>query len=616
MEQLQLYKHAWDAAGSGDAQSLQNAMGKTSLDMWNVLLRESLQNSWDARSGEQITFDISEKALSVEETSTLLNNVFAELPPEGASVHIRQKVTRGQIRVLTISDYGTRGLEGPVRANVEPSPGERSDFADFIRNFGRSHSKGLEGGTYGLGKGVLYSASQLGLCLVYSQPMINGQVEPRLIAVSGGDPDYSYQGLKYTGRNWWGVIAEDGIVDPLQGIDARVLAMSVGMPVPDSDETGTCIMIIAPQMYSENEGDVALDARVRALREAAVLWAWPHALDRGKGPNIEFRFSIDGRTLESIRPLDEPSVRQFAKAYLDVVPWRSGQSGPPMGLTKGEEICSLNPKKLLGHLVMRHSLVDSSTERQLENTVALMRGPRMIVKYMPVSAAPAEGSLFSVFVVSDEVENDFAKAEPVTHDDWIASKNQAPRKANFVNIALKRVRDVFMALHNDSARATSDRDVQGASHISSALGTLVGSFMGSGTTTTVAPNVSPNSESQVGGRRAVARLAKPPRLMMISSKPHVGFTYTIAGGKTGEQFRVIPSARVVVDGGGSERDDSRPLAGGFPEFAGWLIDGGEVLQADLCVQIPAMEEMTAVFRQPDDTAVKSIIELVKVLDNA
>lgn len=616
MEQLQLYKHAWDAAGSGDAQSLQNAMGKTSLDMWNVLLRESLQNSWDARTGDQIRFDITEKALSLEATAILLNQIFAELPPEGASVHIRQKVTRGQIRVLTISDYGTRGLEGPIRANVEPNPGERSDFADFIRNFGRSHSKGLEGGTYGLGKGVLYSASQLGLCLVYSQPMINGQVEPRLIAVSGGDPDYSYQGLKYTGRNWWGVIAEDGIIDPLQGIDARVLAMSVGMPVPAPDETGTCIMVIAPQMYSENEGNVAVDARIRALREAAVLWAWPHALDRGNGPNIEFRFSIDGMTLEPIRPLDEPSVRQFAKAYLDVIPWRDGQAGPPVGLSKGEEILSLNPKKLLGHLVMRHSLVDSSAERLLENTVALMRGPRMIVKYMPVSAAPAEGSLFSVFVVSDEVENDFAKAEPVTHDDWIASKNRAPRKANFVNIALRRIKDVFMALHNDSARATSDRDVQGASHISSALGTLVGSFMGSGTSTKAMPNVSPNGGSLGGGRRAVARMAKPPKLMMIGSKPHVGFAYAIIGGKMGEEFRVVPSARVVVDGGGSERDDSRPLAGDLPEFAGWSIDGGEILQPDLYVEIPIKEEFMAVFRQPDDTAIKSSVELVKVLDNA
>ncbi|MFB0836111.1 hypothetical protein ACX8Z9_14185 [Arthrobacter halodurans] len=610
--QLGLYRHQWDAAGSGDAQSIQNAMGKTSLDMWNVLLRETLQNSWDARLQERIRFDIAEKELTTEQTDALLHQVFSELPPEGKSRDIRQKTSRGRMRVLTIADRQTRGLGGPIRANIAPAEGQRTDFADFIRNFGRSHSKGLEGGTYGLGKGVLYSASRIGVCLVYSQPRINGAIEPRLIAVSGGDSDYVQDGYKFTGRNWWGVIADDGVVDPLIGVEARLLAQTVGMPVPESDESGTSIMILAPEAYAERLGNVELDARVQALREAAVTWAWPHAVDLGAGPSVDFSFSIDGLALAPIEPSNEPLVRHFVKAYQELERWQGGRSKGPGGLSRGDEVRSQRPKRLLGHLVARHVAEVSNDDEQLMNTVALMRSPKLIVKYMPISAPPAEGGTYAVFKCHPDVDTDFAQAEPVTHDDWIAAKNQKARQANFVNIALNRIREFFSVQNSSTANASGADQVQGASHISSALGTLMGSFTGRGASVPSANEPGPTSPpGPPPSRRASAQLVRPPYLLQMDGTTYVGFPYAIKGGKSGERFALRATAKIVVDGGGTERDEG-PARGSTPDFAGWLVGREREVRQIADIEIPAVSELTAVFIQPEDTAVKATLELIEV----
>ena len=355
--------------------SIQKAMGKTSLDLWSVLLRESLQNSWDARQGSHIEFHVADTLLSEEQTGVLIHDLFCELPPQGASRQIPQKVGSGRLRVLTISDYGTTGLGGPVRANIEPAEGERADFADFVRNFGRDDGKGLRGGTYGYGKGVLYQASSVGVCLVYSQAVVGRTIENRLIGVSGGDGGYVHEGFKFTGRNWWGAISSDGIVDPVTGDTARLIAQSVGMPVPDSDQTGTSIMVLAPQHFQGEGEDVLLSDRILAIRAAAVKWAWPHAVDTGDGPNVRFVFGLDGVQLPNIDPLKEPLVRHFAQAYADSERFAATKRTPITSQTKLEAIMSQRPIRRLGILAMRQAINHISDDRSLENSVALMRAP-------------------------------------------------------------------------------------------------------------------------------------------------------------------------------------------------------------------------------------------------
>ncbi|NQD87181.1 hypothetical protein HP499_05080 [Paenarthrobacter sp. CM16] len=581
-------------------------MGKTSLDLWSVLLREALQNSWDARLAERIEFHVADTRLSEEQSGILVHDLFNELPPQGASRGIPQKVNNGRIRVLTISDYGTKGLGGPIRANVEPEPGERDDFSDFVRNFGRSDSKGLEGGTYGYGKGVLYQASQVGVCLVYSQAKVNGRLENRLIGVSGGDNGYVDNGFKFTGRNWWGVLAEDGVIDPATGPEARAIAESVGMPVPAHDETGTCIMILAPHFFQGEAGDVGPKDRITAIRAAAVKWAWPHAVDIGEGPNVGFAFSYDGEFLPSIEPFKEPSVKHFAHAYADMERAASSKRAPLAPQTKLEVIMSQNPIFRLGTLSMRQAINHISDDRALQNTVALMRNPRIVVKYLAVAAPVDDYSVYSVFLADPEVDEDFATSEPVTHDDWIVKDAMTRGNRNFVRIALNRIENTFKNMHRPSAPSTAAQQAAGATRIATALGGLVGGISGHGAASQPGKGPGPGGGAS-RSRRAAARLTSPPRLLVLGGIAHVAFSYSLTGGKSGELFDLSVRAHVVTVTGAIEGD--APLGAEGPQFVGWKVDGQLVKEPSIRVVAQSQQEYLAIFTQPDDTAISSTVDL-------
>lgn len=604
---FRLFRHPWEATGSGDAKSIQKAMGKTTLDLWSVLLRESLQNSWDARQGGHIAFHVCDTLLSEEQTGVLVHDLFWELPPRGASRQIPQKVSGGRLRVLTISDYGTTGLGGPIRANIEPAEGERADFADFVRNFGRDDEKGLRGGTYGYGKGVLYQASSVGVCLVYSQAVVGQGIENRLIGVSGGDGGYVEGGYKFTGRNWWGAISADGIVDPVTGDTARLIAQSVGMPVPGLGETGTCIMVLAPQHFQGEGGSVLLSDRISAIRAAAIKWAWPHAVDTGDGPNVRFVFKLDGERLADIDPMKDPLVRHFAQAYADCERFADSKKSPISSQTKLETIMSQRPIRRLGVLAMRQAVDHISDDRSLENSVALMRAPRIIVKYLEVTAPADDYSVYSVFLADETVDEDFASSEPVTHDDWIVKDAITRGSFNFVRIALNRIEGTFKRMHGSAGPATTAQQAAGATRISTALGGLIGGISGHGAGSQPEKSAGTRGAAKTGGRRASARLASPPRLLLIDGLAHVGFPYRVSGGKAGESFKLTVNGQVVTLTGAIEVD--APLGADEPHFVGWKVEEELVQSRSIRVDVPDERDFLAIFTQPKNTAVTSTVEL-------
>jgi hypothetical protein len=68
----------------------------------------------------------------------------------------------------------------------------------------------------------------------------------------------------------------------------------------------------------------------------------------------------------------------------------------------------------------------------------------MVVKYLPV-AAPANGvPVFGVFISAPDMNEKFAKSEPVTHDDWVYQQAAAAKNCpNPVRIALDKIRETF-----------------------------------------------------------------------------------------------------------------------------------------------------------------------------
>lgn len=610
---LALYRQQYGADGGLDARSADNAIGRTSLGLWDLVLRESLQNSWDARADRNghISYYVDEYEMSKDQTRILTKDVFGELPPHCRSSHLSNHVFGNRIRVLVISDSGTRGLGGPIRADVSGTRGERRDFVDFVRNLGRSTSKGLEGGTYGLGKGVLYRASQVGLCLVYSQAHCGGAIEPRLIGVSGGDGDYDDGKSRYTGRNWWGVPGADGIVDPLVGPSARALAESLGMRIPAREDTGTSIMVIAPEFAGVQNGR----DRVATISEAALKWAWPHALDLGKGPNIQFGFTADGASVPSPQPLDHPVYREFASAYVEGRKRILSPDYESNWQTTFTPIQSKRPKRHLGLLTHRVSHTPLATGSELENSVALLRDPRMVVKYLPVASQPNAVPIFGVFISAPDMNTTFAKSEPVTHDDWVYQKAAAEKGApNPVRISLDNIRETFRNLAAQGAKPGNGVATKGASRVAAALGNLLSGFAGTGAEEQ--PPTVPSGPGTRRPRKASVRQVAQASLDLLDGAMVAKYTFALSGGRPGNSLAVRVAARVVTESGGNEAES--PVNAEIPRFAGWVSSSGQLSSQEvMTVPVPYDDEITAIFTQPSDAAIRvtAVVEELEIAGN-
>ena len=135
------------------------------VDLVDALVRESVQNSLDAKEGTQpvrVSFKIdilkgdsvqsAESLLQVEKLSRHLN--FSGLNFESFG--------KDGLKYLTVEDFGTTGLKGAT-TSLDKKP-----FSDFWRRMGVSNKSGKSLGRWGLGKLVFSSASAIRVFLGYT----------------------------------------------------------------------------------------------------------------------------------------------------------------------------------------------------------------------------------------------------------------------------------------------------------------------------------------------------------------------------------------------------------------------------------------------------------------
>ena len=124
-----------------------------------TLIRESLQNSLDARSptagSVRVRITISEPDEKYGSYwDTLLKHLAPHLDAAGVdTAGVNWKLPR----MMVIEDFGTTGLTGQWKAK------DNGNFSDFWRRMGRSHKGGTKGGRWGLGKLVYFSAKAVSM---------------------------------------------------------------------------------------------------------------------------------------------------------------------------------------------------------------------------------------------------------------------------------------------------------------------------------------------------------------------------------------------------------------------------------------------------------------------
>jgi hypothetical protein len=420
--------------------------------MLTVLVRETVQNSWDARIAENSTvhFGMSGRTLTEEQLQLLRQAIFVNRLGQPSLDSALSSTANFQ--VLTVYDRGTTGLGGPTRADRVVDEIEPRNFVNFLRNVGLPQDKRHGGGTFGYGKAALYLASSIRTICVHTHCFSRDRLESRFMAASLG-PRFETRGAdnqrsQYTGRHWWGR-NEEGVVEPIRGTEADALARQLGLPDFSEQECGTSILILLPIL-----GERSL---LQTLQLAGIhlLWnCWPKMLKKEQNmPSMMFELTYEGQPIPIPDPHEFPPLQGFAQAMENLKSRRSDSEISVLNQLVPIE-CH-NPKQRLGQLSLQRFAVKERQEQPtngeevfpfsgLSHHVALMRKPELVVKYVQGPPLPSGQIEYAgVFVVAEQMDDVFAKAEPPTHDDWAYQSLSNAREKTFVRVALRRIQEAL-----------------------------------------------------------------------------------------------------------------------------------------------------------------------------
>jgi hypothetical protein len=605
---LQLFSEEFPPHGALAAEGFSKLLGRPHLDPLTVLVRETAQNSWDARLPRStVGFSIDGYTLDDRQWDALAYNVFNDVPPDG--LPLNEPFEKDSLDVLVISDRHTLGLGGPTRAD-QPTDGP-TDYVDLLMNVGvGGHEFG--GGTYGFGKTIAYIVSRARTIVVHSRTS-NGLPNPetRLIASGIGDK-FVHHRKRYTGRHWWGRVIS-GVPEPLTGRAAEKLARAIGFPGFDDDETGTSIMVIDPDFGDREPADA-----IRFLADAVTWNLWPKLVRiKGRQP---MRFSVrwNGDQVPVAHPNDVAPLHGFVQA-LEAL----RDDDAPFRRDDGLELINIRaqrPNRRLGRLALYTFVTrprplspragDGDEEEEIEplnaaaftgnaHHVALMRAPELVVTYL---AGPelSDTSLEwgGVFVCDRDLDGAFAAAEPPTHDDWQPMLVAEKRDRRVVNVALREIRDTVrsnVGLAQGRARPGSTS----VARIADALAGLVGAVPGAG------PGRAPKERGGTGGRRRPTIIDPRCGPVLLDGTRLSRLDFGLAAPTPGPVRIEIRAGVATNDGGGIETD---PPAGSPVPLLVQLegptsvdVNGSSV--ATFEADVPTSSEWTVVATSPDDVMV-------------
>jgi len=602
---LALESEPFGRLGNVSARGFSNQLGRPDLDALSVLVREAVQNSWDARLKKgNVQFDVTGWQLSPTQRSTFAE-MFADRPQEDSGLGALI-TSKNPITLMALSDRGTVGLNGPTSAD-EVEDEESSNFVDFLRNAGRKPETAGTGGTYGYGKAAFFAASSASTIIAYTRFETNRGLPTRLMAASWGNEFATPRGRKrerFTGRHWWGAPSQSdrSAVEPLMGQSADSAAKHLGIPGFSDGQTGTSVVVIAPTF-----GDLSEENILRSLGRTLLLYFWPRMLKATGRQSLEFSYSWNGvagsiPTPESSMPMD-----QYALALRAIDEFRETGSTEKAEVL---EISSQRPAKVIGHLALRRFLsqprgawiANPSDEDALPapleiptHHVALMRRPRQVVRYFPgpelATAALEYAGVFLAVDDDDDVELALSEAEPPTHDDWVARGLKVSSQKTIVNVAMRELKAKLREFVGGKSGGDTSEGRTPLGYLSYALKGLVPGLPGTGSEEQVGRLTPVGGGGSGGGRRETRPIAE---IVDVHHENGEGGLVAVLSVELGGSRRLdsklrltaLPTVR-VDDGASSEAEP--PAGAAVPRVLYWLSSKGRRIKNESSIIVLPFE---------------------------
>lgn len=361
------------------------------------------------------------------------------------------RIERGEkLLLLKISDYQTQGLQGA-------ESGVDSNFTALCKDKLYSHKETESaGGTYGLGKSVLWGFS--GISTVFFNSYLaeapEGHNSPRLIGRVGLS-SHKMSGEWYSGSGWFGVPAK---------VDKRKRAESVWNKTAKStakelylerdSRPGTTILI--PGFMDPTASERTKSEYVEEIGEAAGKFFWPSMLSGATELEVEAKSE---NTKEVVNPKNDPTVAPFLDCYESFLTESYQEELEEPGDVVCREIDVDIPAKADGKstantsvtLCVRLAREDSASE--LVNHVGYFRGSGMVVKYKQPRTSISARPFHAVVIAGNarnldnpgkpdrDLEEFLRAAEPPAHQDWKSTKKLKSKYKRGYRKALQEMKD-------------------------------------------------------------------------------------------------------------------------------------------------------------------------------
>ena len=595
---------AYSGLGNISGRGIGKILGTPKHDRLRIVIRETVQNTWDARSESHCPeYRIRLRRLHHDQADVLVSSVFRN-PLEKKQRRQLDNGIKNRPWVLEIADYDTSGLGGPTRADELSMGNEPTDFVDFIRNIGAPRDKLQGGGTYGYGKTSLYLMSCCRTILVHTKSRYKNRPVERFIACRLTEPYEIRRGAnkgRYTGRHWWGRWDGSAVVAPLEGHLASEYADALGFYQRTATDNGTSLMIVAPDFEQLRPNQV-----VDTIKETLLWDFWPKMVEYDGKPSMRFRIYL-GAGAQSLPRLNEfPPLNIFVDAMRSL----KGRNGI-------KEIKCRKPKKMLGRLTLRkgpalrRSTLDTGGNGpevpERASHVALMRPAELVVDYLKGPELPSDMVEYGgVFICDDDVEAAFASAEPPAHDAWIPD-NLVGHDKTFVRVALRRIRECMINFADVEHSGPELGETAPMGALSDALGKRLLDQIG-------------ERLGGTGGRvRPRPRVPRPRNAVHVSLPRWVNFEKVRRvecalfevefNNSTDRTLTLAAKPSVLLHGSGSTDE---PEGVDPPRVVAWLSDAGRIICTDAVLRLRRSKQgtLTVAVSMPDDCAVALRVESI------
>jgi transcriptional regulator with XRE-family HTH domain len=433
-----------------EGRELGNAAGFAFSGGLATLARETSQNILDETKDGQLTVEARYTLieLSGEALDAFLDAIqFNDLRPHlAAAADSRQKVatvirkgldaldTERKLMLLRIEDYGAKGLVGPEY--------EDGNYMAVVRNILDSFKGENAGGSYGLGKSVMWACSQFGLVLINSTLSVaegvnrEGRFIGRLELPWHRLPGKGGAGVvAFAGPAWFGEPDSErgGVTRSYWGNDALAADTYLAR---DNSDSGTSFLIVGA--YDPDDKIETLEEMHDQLVQALAVSFWPAMVERSGGePGMMTALVRSERNGVAVKSdLVDPAY--FSPAKVRMLQAHRDELTVDTLENPGDVVrrrVPLNVPKRIGrgpHSAQQQEAIVLITEAGEDesdtNRVAYMRGSHMIVREEPVIGLPMGSRNFHALVLAglaagdepaDKAADRFLRAaEPPAHDTW------------------------------------------------------------------------------------------------------------------------------------------------------------------------------------------------------